>query len=92
MLGHSPKTEGAIQDMRKTRAETLDSVRKLVAEYSEFQRRPPDRPQGDLWGLSQDELERVVAAFQLERPSDADIHMSDPAPSAPKPQIHDRRP
>jgi hypothetical protein len=76
--------------MRKTRAEMLESVRKLVAEYSEFQRRRPDLPQGNLWGLSQDELEMVVAAFQLEghSHSDADIDMSDPAPAAPKPQIH----
>jgi hypothetical protein len=73
--------------MRKTRAEMLESVRKLVAEYSEFQRRRPDLPQGNLWGLSQDELEKVVAAFQLEGHSDADIDISDPAPAAPKPQI-----
>ena len=66
----------------------LQLVRKLVAEYSEIQRRHPDLPQGNLWGLSQDELEKVVAAFQLERHSDADIDMSYPAPAAPKPQIH----
>jgi hypothetical protein len=88
MFGPSPKTEGAIQDMRKTRAEMVESVRKLVAEYSEFQHGRPDLPQGNLWGLSRDELEKVVAAFQLERLSDPDIHMSDPAPSGPKPQIH----
>jgi hypothetical protein len=74
--------------MRKTRAEMLELVRKLVAEYSEIQRRHPDLPQGNLWGLSQDELEKVVAAFQLERHSDADIDRSDPAPAVPKPQIH----
>jgi hypothetical protein len=88
MLGLIPKTEEAIEDMRKTRAEMLESVRKLVAEYSEFQRRRPDLPPGNLWGLSQDELEKVVAAFQLVRHSDADIDMSDPASAAPKPQIH----
>jgi hypothetical protein len=71
--------------MRKTRAAMLESVAKLVAEYSEFQCRRPDLPQGNLWGLSQDELEMLVAAFQLERYS-ADIDMSDPAPAAP--QIH----
>jgi hypothetical protein len=65
--------------MRKTRAEMLELVRKLVAEYSELQRRRLDLPQGNLWGLSQDELEKVVAAFQLEGHSDADIDMSDPA-------------
>ncbi len=53
--------------MRKTQAEMLESVRKLITEYSEFQRRRPDLPQGHLWGLSQDELEKIVAAFQLER-------------------------
>jgi hypothetical protein len=57
---------------------------KLVAEYSEFQRRRPDLPQGNLRGLSQDELEKVVAAFQLEGHSDADIDIGDPAPAAPK--------
>jgi hypothetical protein len=41
-----------------------------------------------LWGLSQDELEKVVAAFQLERHAAADIDIGDPAPAAPKPQIH----
>jgi hypothetical protein len=45
----------------------LDSVRKLVAEYSEFQRSRPDLPQGTLWGLSQSELEELVTAFQLDR-------------------------
>jgi hypothetical protein len=82
------KAEGAIEDMRKTRAEMLESVRKLVAEYSEFQRRRPDLPQGNFWGLSQDELEQVVAAFQLEGHSDAEIDLSNPAPAPPKPQIH----
>jgi hypothetical protein len=67
---------------------TLELVRKLVAEYSELQRRRLDLPQGNLWGLSQDELEKVVAAFQLEGHSDADIDMSDPALAAPIPQIH----
>ena len=74
--------------MPKTRAERLELVRKLVAEYSEFQRRRPDLPQGNLWGLSQDELEKIVAAFQLERHSEADVDMSNPAAAAPKPQIH----
>jgi hypothetical protein len=81
------KSEGAIEDMCKTRAEMLESVRTLVAEYSEFQRKRPDLPQGNLWGLSQDELEKVVAAFQLEGHSDADIDLRNPAPALPKPQI-----
>jgi hypothetical protein len=74
--------------MRKTQAEMLESVRELIAEYSEFQRRRPDLPQGNLWGLSQDELEKVVAAFQLERHADPEIDTSDSAPSPRKPQIH----
>ena len=74
--------------MRKTQAELLESVRKLIAEYSEFQRRRPDLPQGNLWGLSQDELEKIVAAFQFERQADADIDMSEPVRPARKPQIH----
>jgi hypothetical protein len=74
--------------MRKTQTEMLESVRKLIAEYSEFQRRRPDLPQGNLWGLSHDELEEVVAAYQLERHADAGIELSDPARPARKPQIH----
>jgi hypothetical protein len=74
--------------MRKTQSEMLESVRKLFAEYSEFQRKRPDLPQGNLWGLSQDELEKIVAAFQLERHADADIDMSDPGSPAQKPQNH----
>jgi hypothetical protein len=74
--------------MRKTQAEMLESVRNLIDEYSAFQRRRPDLPQGNLWGLSQDELEKVVAAFQLERPADADIDMSDPESPARKPRVH----
>jgi hypothetical protein len=74
--------------MRKTQPEILESVQKLIAEYSEFQRRRPDLPQGNLWGLSQDELEKVVAAFQLERHADADFDMSDPGSPARKPQVH----
>jgi hypothetical protein len=74
--------------MRKTQPEILESVQKLIAEDSEFQRRRPDLPQGNLWGLSQDELEKVVAAFQLERHADADFDMSDPGSPARKPQVH----
>jgi len=53
--------------MPKTREEMLQTVRKLVAEYSEFQLTRPDLPQGDLRGLSQDDLERLVTAYQQER-------------------------
>jgi hypothetical protein len=72
--------------MPKTQAEMMELVCKLVAEYSEFQRRRPDVPQGNLWGLSQSDLEKLVNAFQLER--DADTGTSDPVRPAEKPQIH----
>jgi hypothetical protein len=72
--------------MPKTRAEMMEMVRNLVAEYCEFQRRQPDVPQDNLWGLSQDELERLVTAFQFERESDTSV--SDPAPPLGKTQIH----
>jgi hypothetical protein len=71
--------------MPRSRAEMPDSVRILVAEYSEFQRRRPDLPQGNLWGLSQSELEELVTAFQLDRTASTDE--SDAAPQGP-PQIH----
>jgi hypothetical protein len=38
-------------------------VCKLVAEYTEFQRRQPDLPQGNLWELSHDDLETPVTAL-----------------------------
>jgi hypothetical protein len=78
--------ESAVRTMPKTHAERMELVRKLVAEYTEFQRRRPDVPQGNLWGLFQDDLEKLVTAFQLER--DADTGMSDPTRTSAKPQIH----
>jgi hypothetical protein len=68
------------------RMERMELVRKLAAEYSEFQRRRPDVPQGNLWGLSQDDLEKLVAAFQLE--GDADTSKSHAAGPPAKTQIH----
>jgi hypothetical protein len=50
--------------MPKSRAEMLHAIVRLIEEYSAFQRSRPDLPQGNLWGLSQDELEQLVAAFQ----------------------------
>jgi hypothetical protein len=50
--------------MPKSRAETLHAIVRLIEEYSAFQRSRPDLPQGNLRGLSQDELEQLVAAFQ----------------------------
>jgi hypothetical protein len=58
--------------MPKSRAELLHAIVKLVDEYSAFQRSRPDLPQGNLWGLSQDELEQLVAAFQLHKSQQAD--------------------
>jgi hypothetical protein len=52
--------------MPKSRAEMFQTIARLVKEYSAFQRSRPDLPQGNLWGLSQDELERFVTAFQAE--------------------------
>jgi len=48
----------------KSQVEVLRDLGALIEEYSAFQRSRPDLPQGDLWELSQDELEQIVAAFQ----------------------------
>jgi hypothetical protein len=58
--------------MPKSRAEMLHAIVRLIEEYSAFQRSRPDLPQGNLWGLSQDELEQLVAAFQLRTSQQAD--------------------
>ena len=50
--------------MPKPPAERFRELGALIEEYSAFQRSRPDLPQGDLWELSQDELEQVVTAFQ----------------------------
>ena len=55
--------------MPRTQSEMWELVSKLLAEYSEFQRRRPDLPQGDLRQLSQSELEELVDAFQQEATS-----------------------
>jgi hypothetical protein len=47
-------------------------LQKLIDEYSAFQRSRPDLPQGNLWGLSQDEMEQLVTAFQLHKSQQAD--------------------
>jgi hypothetical protein len=69
--------------MAKSRAEMMDLVGKLLAEYAEFQQRRPDLPQGDLRDLSEEEL-LLVAAFQLDRASNADE--ADKTP--PRPLLH----
>jgi hypothetical protein len=58
--------------MPKSRAEMFQTIARLVKEYSAFQRSRPDLPQGNLWGLSQDELERFVTAFQLHKSQQAE--------------------
>src|SRR5271170_7021195 len=50
----------------------LHALGKLIDEYSAFQRSRPDLPQGNLSGLSQDELEQLVTAFQLHKSQQAD--------------------
>ena len=64
--------------MAKSRAEMMEVVAKLLAEYAEFQRRRPDLPQGDLIDMSEEELEIVVAEFQRDRATEAD--KTDPTP------------
>jgi hypothetical protein len=53
--------------MPKSRAQMLDELGKLMAEYSTFQQSRSDLPQGNLLELSQDDLERLVAAFQQHK-------------------------
>jgi hypothetical protein len=45
----------------------LETLEELIAEYSAFQRSRPDLPQGNLCDLPQDELDLLVAAFQLHK-------------------------
>ncbi len=53
--------------MPKSTAEMLKALEKLIDEYLAFQRSRPDLPQGSWHDLSQDELELLVAAFQLHK-------------------------
>jgi hypothetical protein len=66
--------------MVKSRAEMMERVGRLLAEYAEFQRARPDLPQGDLLDLSEEELDILVAEFQRDRATD------DPTP--PRPLLH----
>jgi hypothetical protein len=50
----------------------FQAIVRLIDEYSAFQRRRPDLPQGNLWGLSQDELEQLVAAYQRHKSQQVD--------------------
>jgi hypothetical protein len=70
--------------MAKSRAEMMELVAKLPAEYAEFQRCRPDLPQGDLRSLSEEELARLVTAFQFDRATDAGETDS----MSPRPVLH----
>jgi hypothetical protein len=47
--------------------EVLKALEKLIDEYLAFQHSRPDLPQGGWYDLSLDELEMLVAAFQLDK-------------------------
>jgi hypothetical protein len=64
--------------MAKSRAEMMELVAKLLAEYAQFQRSRPDLPQGDLVDLLDEEVEILVAEFQRDRATEADE--TDPTP------------
>jgi hypothetical protein len=49
--------------MAKSRAEMMELVAKLLAEYAEFRHRRPDLPQGDLRDLSDVELDILSPNF-----------------------------
>ena len=70
--------------MVKSRAEMMELVGRLLAEYAEFQRGRPDLPQGDLLDLSEEELEILVAEFQRDGATEAD----DTDPTPPRPLLH----
>jgi hypothetical protein len=58
--------------MLKSPIKMLETLEELIEEYSAFQPSRPDLPQGSLCDLSQDELELLVAAFQLHRSEQED--------------------
>jgi hypothetical protein len=53
--------------MLKAQIKMFETLEALIEEYSAFQQGRPDLPQGSLCDLSQDELELLVAAFQLHK-------------------------
>jgi hypothetical protein len=53
--------------MTRPLAEMLGALEELINEYSAFQHSRPDLPQGNLSELTQEELEQLVAAFQLHK-------------------------
>ena len=64
-LGRAPTRRG--EQMAKSTAEVLKAIDKLIEEYLAFQHSRPDLPQGSWYDLSQDDLELLVAAFQLHK-------------------------
>jgi hypothetical protein len=73
--------------MAKSRAETMELVAKLLAEYAEFQRSRPYLPQGDLTDLSEEELEILVAEFQRDRATQA-TQADEADPTPPRRLLH----
>jgi hypothetical protein len=62
------KVKALIETSTKSKTqEMLETLEELIAEYSAFQRNRPDLPQGSFCDLSQDELELLVASFQLRK-------------------------
>jgi hypothetical protein len=59
----------------------MELLEKLLTEYTEFQHRRPDLPQGDLRDLSEQELDILVAEFQRDRATEAED--TDPTPRGP---------
>jgi hypothetical protein len=53
--------------MPKPPAKMLEALEELIDEYLAFQRSRPDLPQGNWMDLSEDELERIVVAFQQHK-------------------------
>jgi hypothetical protein len=70
--------------MVKSRAEMMEVVARLLAEYAEFRRGRPDLPQGDLLDLSEEELEILVTEFQRDRATEE----GDTDPTPPRPLLH----
>ncbi len=66
--------------MAKSRKKTMELLANLLAEYAEFQRRRPDLPQGDLRGMSEQELDLLVTEFQRDRATEADDTETPPRP------------
>jgi hypothetical protein len=58
--------------MLKSQIKMFETLEALIEEYSAFQQSRPDLPQGSLCDLSQDELELLVAAFQLHKSEQTD--------------------